>query len=160
QAAAAADGSWTASFEPGAADPATEITAFATDAAGNTSAASAALPVTIDLDGPAAPVIDLVSTDGIVDPSEAAAGVTISGTGDEGSIVTTNWGGVEKTATVTGGIWSVAYDALDVPAAGLSTVTATAESAGGNPQIGAPATQSVVVGGGTLVDGSASTGTV
>ncbi|MCO5118053.1 MAG: Ig-like domain-containing protein [Burkholderiaceae bacterium] len=145
QAVAGGDGIWTASFAANTTDPATQITATATDAAGNTSPASAPGAITVDVTPPAAPTIDAVATDNIVDPLEAGAGVEISGTGEEGSEITVDWGGVTKTTTVASGTWTVSYATGEVPAAGSTTVSVTAVDVAGNPQAGPAVTQSVTV---------------
>lgn len=91
---------------------------------------------------PPAPVINVVEGNDIVTAAEAADGVTITGTAEANSTVTVSWGGLNKVATATGGNWSVAYTAGQVPTAGSRPVTATASNANGS---GPTATRAVTV---------------
>ncbi|MGE0803824.1 MAG: hypothetical protein AB7O55_36470, partial [Lautropia sp.] len=92
---------------------------------------------------PGTPVIAVVAGDDVVTSAEASGGVTISGTAAGGAAVAVDWQGRGKTATAgTGGAWNVFYAANEVPAAGATTVRATASNAGGSST---PATRTVQV---------------
>ncbi|RZL32255.1 MAG: DUF4347 domain-containing protein, partial [Rubrivivax sp.] len=109
----------------------------ATDAAGNTSAASAALSVIIDAVAPAAPGGPVLATgsdsgasnsDGITSDTTP----TISGTAEAGSTVTlydTDGTTVLGTTTATGGVWSITSSTL---AAGAHSLRIKATDAAGN----------------------------
>ena len=56
-----------------------------------------------------ADLVDIVATDNVVNRSEKAAGVTLSGTAEGADFVFVDWGGVEKIATVQDGIWSTYF---------------------------------------------------
>src|SRR5690606_23573456 len=74
-----------------------------------------------------------VATDDVIDAGEAAAGVTVSGTAEIGSIVAVTWGGITKTATMDGsGNWQAVFPQAEVPADGASQISATATDAAGN----------------------------
>ena len=101
------------------------LSATASDAAGNTSAASAALSVTIDTKAPAAPVIGSNS----VSPTNI---VTLNGTAEANSTVTL-FDGTTKLGTATAnasGAWSYTTAAL---ATGTHSFTATATDAPATP---------------------------
>ncbi|MGA1856842.1 Ig-like domain-containing protein [Azospirillum sp. 11R-A] len=114
------------------------LTVKATDAAGNTSAASSPLNVTIDTvqAAPGTPVLAAAydsgssSTDGIT----SIVNPTITGTGEAGSVVTLYDGSVSYgSATVNGlGVWSIATGTL-VP--GTRTLTARAVDGAGNSSV-------------------------
>jgi len=97
---------------------------IATDAAGNTSAASSALSVTVDTIAPTAPVIatDAVNTNNTV---------SLTGAAEANSIVTVFDGNkvLGTTTTNGGGAWSYATPALSD---GAHDLTATATDAAGN----------------------------
>lgn len=80
---------------------------------------------------PPAPVINTVAGDNIVSTTEAAAGVTITGTAEVNSTVTVTWGGRNKTYTATSGTWTVTYTSAEIPSPGTTTVTATARNTTG-----------------------------
>ncbi|KAB8141140.1 hypothetical protein F8S13_20255 [Chloroflexia bacterium SDU3-3] len=104
------------------------ITATATDAAGNTSAASGSRSFTVDTSAPSAPSIGSPAA-GV---SSSSSQPTISGTAEAGSTVTVKEGSTTLcTATADGsGVWSC------TPSVALSegghTITATATDAAGN----------------------------
>jgi hypothetical protein len=103
-----------------------------TDQAGNASAASATVAVTIDTMVPAAPVISAVATDNTINATEKAAGVTVSGTAESGASVVVSWG-TSKTVTATGGTWSTSFSSTEVPAdASTTSISAIATDAAGN----------------------------
>src|SRR5207244_2087255 len=117
------------------ADGTYSITAKATDVAGNTSAASAALSVTIDTTAPTAPTTpDLTAaTDSGSSNTDNVTNVTtptFTGTAEASSTVTIYSDGVAKgSGTATGGTYSIAVSALT---AGTHSITATATDAAGN----------------------------
>jgi large repetitive protein len=113
------------------------FTASASDAAGNSSGASADFAVTVDTSAPAAPVLNAISTDtGSSNTDEISNDTTlvISGTAEANSSLTLTLvgTGVLGTANVTAGsTWS--YDYTGTPLAnGSYTFTATAQDAAGN----------------------------
>jgi hypothetical protein len=110
------------------------ITAKAIDVAGNVSAGSAALAVTVDTTAPLAPVINVVSGDNKVNATEAASGITISGTAEANATVKLNWGSTtERTLTAdSNGNWSTIYSNAELPTGGTSTITATQTDTAGN----------------------------
>ena len=130
------------------------------DAAGNISATGKpAGAVTVDATAPIPAVIAQVAGDGIVSAAEKAAGVTLSGTGEQGSSVSVVWGTVTKTATVNAsGAWSVAFASTDVPADGETTVRVTLTDLAGN--VSTQAQQTVTVDTKVLIQGNIVAGPV
>lgn len=136
-ATAGGGGGWTVTTAS-LADGVNTLTVKAADAAGNTSAASSPLTVTIDTTqaAPGTPVLDAAYDSG----SSSADGITkivnptISGTGEAGSVVTLYDGGVSYgSTTVNGlGVWSIATGTL-VP--GTRTLTASAVDGAGNSSV-------------------------
>jgi hypothetical protein len=131
--AATANGSGAWSFTTGAlADATHSLTARASDAAGNTSAASAALTVTIDTAAPGAPTIASFSTDsGIVgDHITSDNTLTLTGTAAASSTVSIYDGAtLLGTTTANGaGAWSFTTGALSDATHSL-TATATDSAA-------------------------------
>ena len=115
------------------------LTARASDAAGNQSAASAAFQVTIDTTAPVAPVIGSV-TDDVAPVTGAVANngrsndttLTIAGTAEAGSTVTlydTDGTTVVGTGVATGGAFSITTSVLGE---GVHALTARATDAAGN----------------------------
>ncbi|MCK0254872.1 Ig-like domain-containing protein [Enterobacter hormaechei] len=134
-----ADGNWTAT-EPssdlaGLKDGDASVQVSVTNVNGNS--ASAGREYSVDATAPTV-TIDTVAGDNVINGSEAAAGVAISGTttAEVGQTVTVNLGGNSYTAQVQqGGVWSI-----NVPAADLSTladngytVQVSVSDAAGNP---------------------------
>jgi hypothetical protein len=115
------------------------VTATQTDLAGNTST-SATRPITVDTGVPAAPTINDVAINNIVNDGEAAAGFAITGTGEAGAAVTLTFSSgitlaTGNTAVVSaGGTWSVAVTDTDITAIneGAESITATQTDAAGN----------------------------
>ena len=110
------------------------LTATQTDVAGNVSAASAALALTIDTTAPAAPVISGISPDTGTSSSDGLtdiAKVTVTGTAVNNSTVALSDNGtVVGTVTANGtGAWSIANVVL---AQGANPLRATATDAAGN----------------------------
>lgn len=124
----AGDGSWSANFA--ASDIPTgertlNVTATATDAAGNVANASG----TVDVDT-FVRNFGITSTpggaDGVINAEEAAQGLTLTGTTEPGGTVTLSLGGQTVQATVaTDGSWTASFSAGQLPA-GEQTLTLTA----------------------------------
>ncbi len=134
-----ADGNWTATVPSsdlaGLKDGDASVQVSVTNVNGNS--ASAGREYSVDATAPTV-TIDTVAGDNVINGSEAAAGVAISGTttAEVGQTVTVNLGGNSYTAQVQqGGVWSI-----NVPAADLSTladngytVQVSVSDAAGNP---------------------------
>ena len=134
-----ADGNWTATVPSsdlaGLKDGDASVQVSVTNVNGNS--ASAGREYSVDATAPTV-TIDTVADDNVINGSEAAAGVAISGTttAEVGQTVTVNLGGNSYTAQVQqGGVWSI-----NVPAADLSTladngytVQVSVSDAAGNP---------------------------
>ena len=117
-----------------------ELTAVATDPAGNSSAVSTPFGLTLDTTAPANPTINAVGTDGEVGAAAAAAGVAVSGTAEAGLTVRVTWAGVTQTAVADlAGEWSTTFAAANVPADGIYTITVAAvvDKAGNSSAAGA-----------------------
>ncbi|MEL7133389.1 MAG: Ig-like domain-containing protein, partial [Pseudomonadota bacterium] len=131
----AADGSWTASFAPGALPSGTyaaEMVATATDAAGNTGSVSQTVNVdtqasVLTLDGP-------VETDDIINGAEARDGVVLSGTADPGAVVTVALQGVSHQAVAASdGAWQAFFAASEIQQGTYEAqISATTTDAAGN----------------------------
>src|SRR5690606_40344326 len=82
--------------------------------------------------------INDVAGDNAVNADEAADGVVVSGTAESGSTVAVTWDGVTRSATATGGSWSITFPSTDFgPAAnqindGSHTISAIATDPAGN----------------------------
>ncbi|WP_316386939.1 Ig-like domain-containing protein [Enterobacter hormaechei] len=116
-----ADGNWTATVPSsdlaGLKDGDASVQVSVTNVNGNS--ASAGREYSVDATAPTV-TIDTVAGDNVINGSEAAAGVAISGTttAEVGQTVTVNLGGNSYTGQVQqGGVWSI-----NVPAADLSTL--------------------------------------
>ncbi|MGK5077309.1 Ig-like domain-containing protein [Janthinobacterium sp. HLX7-2] len=111
------------------------LTAKATDTAGNTSAASSLLSITIDSSAPAAPpapVLSAASDSGAADGITRVTTPVITGTAEAGSSVTlydTDGVTVLGTTIATGGVWSITSTTLGD---GTHTLTAKATDTAGN----------------------------
>ncbi len=131
-----ANGNWTVDF-PASEIPQGEqtvnITAVSTDAAGNSATATG----TVDVD-------TLVrnfamngapgGADGVINASEAAQGMALTGTTEPGSTVLVTFNGISRSATVdANGSWTVNFGAGELPAGeGTYTLTAVSTDAAGN----------------------------
>jgi len=145
-------GNWTFSPTTPLADGSYSLTAVATDAAGNTSPASAAFDFTVDTAAPAAPVILLASADTITGTADPFSSIAIDTNGD---------GTPDGTVTADGsGNWSFSPG---LPLADGTTVSVTATDAAGNASTPATATVDALPPGvptiaptnGTLLEGTA-----
>jgi large repetitive protein len=107
-----------------------------TDAAGNvmTAATSVSASASIDSAAPAAPTINAVSTDDLINASESTNGFNLTGTGEVGATVTvTGFVGAAKTATVDGsGNWTIAIVDADLADGTTTTLSATQTDVAGN----------------------------
>ena len=131
---AVANGSGAWSYTTAAlANGAHSLTATATDAAGNTGAASAALAVTIDTTAPVAPTIASFSTDSgaVGDGITNDSTLTLTGTAEANATVKVFDGATLLGSVVANGsgAWTYATAAL---ANGAHILTATATDAAGN----------------------------
>ena len=116
------------------------LTATATDAAGNTGAASSALSVTIDTTAPAAPTITSFSTDsGVVgDGITNDNTLTLTGTAEAGSTVKVYDGATLLGSALASGTGAWSYTTAVLPNGGHS-LTATATDAAGNTGVASTA---------------------
>ncbi|HDS4385855.1 TPA: Ig-like domain-containing protein [Enterobacter roggenkampii] len=134
-----ADGNWTATVPSadlaGLKDGDASVQVSVTNAHGNS--ASAGREYSVDATAPTL-TIDTVAGDNVINASEAAAGVAISGTttAEAGQTVTVTLGGKSYTAQVQqGGVWSVNVPGSDLTALADSgyTVQVSVSDAAGNP---------------------------
>ena len=134
-----ADGNWTATVPSadlaGLKDGDASVQVSVTNARGNS--ASAGREYSVDATAPTV-TIDTVAGDNVINGSEAAAGVAISGTttAEVGQTVTVTLGGNSYTAQVQqGGVWSVNVPGTDLSALADNgyTVQASVSDAAGNP---------------------------
>ncbi|HCM9118090.1 TPA: Ig-like domain-containing protein [Enterobacter asburiae] len=134
-----ADGNWTATVPSadlaGLKDGDASVQVSVTNAHGNS--ASAGREYSVDATAPAV-TIDTVAGDNVINASEAAAGVAISGTttAEVGQTVTVTLGGKSYTAQVQqGGIWNVNVPGTDLSALADNgyTVQVSVSDAAGNP---------------------------
>ncbi|WP_320732847.1 Ig-like domain-containing protein [Enterobacter roggenkampii] len=134
-----ADGHWTATVPSadlaGLKDGDASVQVSVTNAHGNS--ASAGREYSVDATAPTV-TIDTVAGDNVINASEAAAGVAISGTttAEAGQTVTVTLGGKSYTAQVQqGGVWSVNVPGSDLAALADSgyTVQVSVSDAAGNP---------------------------
>jgi len=134
-----ADGNWTATVPSadlaGLKDGDASVQVSVTNAHGKS--ASAGREYSVDATAPTV-TIDTVAGDNVINGSEAAAGVAISGTttAEVGQTVTVTLGGNSYTAQVQqGGVWSVNVPGTDLSALADNgyTVQASVSDAAGNP---------------------------
>ncbi|MEP9204781.1 Ig-like domain-containing protein [Enterobacter roggenkampii] len=134
-----ADGHWTATVPSadlaGLKDGDASVQVSVTNAHGNS--ASAGREYRVDATAPTV-TIDTVAGDNVINGSEAAAGVAISGTttAEAGQTVTVTLGGKSYTAQVQqGGVWSVNVPGSDLAALADNgyTVQVSVSDAAGNP---------------------------
>ena len=111
------------------------LSASQKDAAGNVSSATTR-DITTDLVTPAAPVINVVSTDDLLNDTENTSGFNLVGTGEAGATVTVSGfesGVTNKTATVdVNGDWSIAIVNADLADNDSNTLSATQTDVAGN----------------------------
>jgi hypothetical protein len=128
-ATAGTDGTWSVTV-PGVSDGSHSYTAEATDAAGNTSARSAAVNVTVDATAPAAPTLEAARA--------AGATVVLTGTAQPGSTVAIARDGAEVATVTADAAGAFRLTLADV--AGARTYTAKASDACHTGQASAPVT--------------------
>src|SRR5262249_10409629 len=130
-------GHWSITLGAALADGTHNLTATATDAAGNTSNASATLPLRIDTTAaaPAGLALDPATDSGAVgDRLTNFTHPTITGTAEDGSTVTLKEGNtVVGTTTAVGGVWGITLGTA--LADGGHSFTATAADVAGNTSL-------------------------
>lgn len=132
---AAADGTWTANYtssEIPQGEYTATLSATVTDAAGNS--ASSSQEVRVDTSTQTTVSVQPAASDTYVNAGEMQDGVTLDGTGEPGSSIRVDIGGVIRETTVNAsGTWSVTYENGSLPA-GTYTTTAnvTATDLAGN----------------------------
>jgi large repetitive protein len=132
-----ADGKWTLSWAAGTLTPGeydATISATSTDAAGNVKTATHTMRV--DTATTVAFASTPVEGDNVVNGTERADGVTLTGTAQPGATVSVEWNGTTLPATVAAnGSWTVTFSAASLPTGMLpvsTTATVTARDAAGN----------------------------
>lgn len=130
---AGADGRWTSTWAATsitAGEHDATVTATSTDAAGNVNTQTH----TFRVDTTTAVTLNVVAGDDVVNATEQAAGVVLTGTAEAGSTVQVTWGGVTLPATVAAdGSWTVTYAAAQIATGTYSgTATVQATDAAGN----------------------------
>ena len=112
----AADGTWTASFAAGEIPVGTytaQMTATATDAAGNTSSTTQA--VNVDTEASVLTIAGPIETDDVINGAEASDGVVLSGNADPGALVSVTMQGVTHQAVANGsGVWQAFFSATEI----------------------------------------------
>ncbi|MFN7718218.1 MAG: beta strand repeat-containing protein, partial [Sphingomonadaceae bacterium] len=128
-------GAWSVTFASGdlpADATGVLIEARTIDAAGNPSA-WVGTPVTIDTAPPATPLISTVVGDDVINATERAGNIAVSGTAEAGAAVRVTWNGFVRNVNAnTLGAWSTTYLSGELPSDGTSTITARATDAAGN----------------------------
>ena len=113
------------------------VTATVSDSSGNEG--SATTDGTVDVNVPNAPEINTVSEDNLINAAENEAGFSLSGTGEDGSIVTVSGfenGVADKTASVgSDGAWAVSIVDGDLLKNGTNTLSVTQADVAGNVSI-------------------------
>ncbi|MEH6675033.1 MAG: Ig-like domain-containing protein [Sulfitobacter sp.] len=131
-----ANGNWSADFAatdiPTGETTAT-VTAVATDTAGNTATATSQLEIDTLVNNLAF-TGQTGGNDGVINATEAAQGIVMTGTVEPGSSVMVQLGQISRAATVAAdGTWTVSFAPSDISAGTYtSTMTATATDAAGN----------------------------
>ena len=135
-------GVWSVQFSASQlpADGSVAVTATPVNLAGVSGASSttATRTVTLGTVVPTAPVITSITgignSDPQIDSTEAAAGITISGTAQSSRQIVVRWGNQTRTVTTASNstAWSVTFNSASVPKDGITQLTATASDAVGN----------------------------
>lgn len=105
------------------------------DAAGNSTAASAPQTLTVDTTAPGAPIITGPNSGSIFTAALVGAGVTVTGTADasDASTVLIAFGNVTREASVAAnGTWSSTFTSAQLPVDGAQTIVVRAVDAAGN----------------------------
>ncbi|MEL6808806.1 MAG: Ig-like domain-containing protein, partial [Pseudomonadota bacterium] len=131
----APDGTWTANFSSDAITPgtySTQVTATATDAAGNTRSINQA--VDVDTEASVLTIQGPIEGDDIINGVEASDGVVLTGNADPVAVVSITMNGVTHQAVANGaGVWQAFYSAADIPQGTYQAqITATTTDAAGN----------------------------
>ncbi|NBD29497.1 MAG: hypothetical protein GVY31_05600 [Alphaproteobacteria bacterium] len=127
------DGNWDVVYEPGALPDGTYETGVSVTATNEGGSATATDTLVVDTELDLTFDSDAVEGDGTVNLVESEDGVTLTGTVEAGSAVVVTIAGVDYTATVTGGTWSVDLDPGVIgPGEYDQPVTVTAMDAVGN----------------------------
>ncbi|WP_415921137.1 Ig-like domain-containing protein [Tateyamaria sp. SN6-1] len=131
----AADGTWTASFASNQIPTGTysaQMTATATDAAGNTSSTTQA--VNVDTEASVLTIAGPIEGDDIINEAEASDGVLLSGNADPGALVSVTMQGVTHQAVANqSGVWQAFFAANEItPGTYEAQITATTTDAAGN----------------------------
>ncbi|MFO0112218.1 MAG: Ig-like domain-containing protein, partial [Sphingomonadaceae bacterium] len=113
----------------------TSVTAQSTDQAGNISDL-AKQDIRIDTDAPRTPVISKVAGDDVINATERAGNIAVSGTAEAGVAVRVTWNGyVRNVNASTLGAWSTTFTIAEQPSDGISIITAQATDAAGNANV-------------------------
>jgi hypothetical protein len=131
----AADGSWTATFGGDQIPPgtySTQMTATATDLAGNVRSVTQA--VAVDTQASILTISGPIEGDDVINAAEASDGVLLSGNADPGALVSVTMGGVTHQAVAnSSGVWQAFYSASEItPGTYQAQITATTTDAAGN----------------------------
>ncbi|MDO4681756.1 MAG: Ig-like domain-containing protein [Lautropia sp.] len=147
-----ADGRWSANLgtlapttgtrPAGGFDPADSVRISQTSPAGTSTLP--AFKLTADDTPPAAPTLSPVATDNLINATEAATPLSLSGRGEAGSLIKLTWGKDTYETTVgADGAWSVNVPVAAIPANGASSISVTASDYAGN--VTAPVTRAITV---------------
>lgn len=131
----AANGAWTATLPSEAITPgtySTQVTATATDAAGNTRSINQA--VDVDTEASVLTIAGPIEGDDVINGVEASDGVVLSGNSDPGALVSVTMNGVTHQAVANGaGVWQAFFAANEIPQGTYQAqITATTTDAAGN----------------------------
>jgi len=159
---------YTASFTPAASSTTAATVSVAggtfTNAASQSNVASQQLSMAVDTVAPVAATIGTVATNDVIDATERAAGVTVTGTNEAGATVTLNGNAVTP---LTGTTWSynLVTAAIDAFGQGFETLTVVSTDAAGNtasstPQVITVDSRSVSYGTTTFTEAAANDGTI
>ncbi|KYP83404.1 hypothetical protein WB66_17980 [bacteria symbiont BFo1 of Frankliniella occidentalis] len=129
-------GAWSYTMAAQGNNTAHSLTATATDAAGNVSAATAARTFTVDTAAPAAPVVSSVEDNGSTPVANIVNGGStddntpvLHGTAEAGAIIRIAIDGTVYSTTATGGVWNFTTPTLSL---GAHNFSITATDAAGN----------------------------
>ncbi|PSL20883.1 Ig-like domain-containing protein, partial [Chitinophaga ginsengisoli] len=127
------NGNYSYTFNPALADGNHNVTTTATDAAGNTSAQTPPLSLTVDTQAPAAPtiVLETASNNGVITTSKP----TISGAAEPNSTVTIYADGVVAGTATADASGHYTYTFNNGLSQGAHAITATATDAAGNTSL-------------------------
>ncbi|MEP4552641.1 Ig-like domain-containing protein, partial [Tateyamaria sp.] len=131
----AADGSWTANFSSdaiAAGEYTSDLTATATDAAGNVRSTTQA--ITVDTEAGVLTINGPIEGDDLINEVEASDGVILTGNADPGALVSVTLDGVtHQTIANSAGVWQSFYSANEItPGTYEAQISATTTDAAGN----------------------------